>query len=329
MNRLRTHILTTTVLAGISLSAAPAFAQAAQPTVPDQNQPTNPGAAPPSGPVEANPTPTLSANGAPVSSRDEIVITGSRIPQANLTSAAPVVTVSNQDIKLSGATRIDDVLNQLPSAAATQGPSLPNPATGTAEIDLRYLGSKRTLTLVNGRRLSPGKSQPGDHRRRRHQHHSSVAGKARRGSHRRSFVSLWRRRRRRSRQLHPRHRLHGAQVRRPIFFLPAQQQLPQDRHSARRREPDDLRRRNEPRIIRSHGKRRDGRAIDERFPSVQASTAAGDMSWPICGYRKQNAILQGNRDYSACNLRFSTTSQTQRLRRIILLGRRAISRSPT
>jgi outer membrane receptor protein involved in Fe transport len=31
-----------------------------------------------------------------------------------------------------------------------------NGASGTAEVDLRYLGSKRTLSLVNGRRLTPG-----------------------------------------------------------------------------------------------------------------------------------------------------------------------------
>ncbi|MBA3666286.1 MAG: TonB-dependent receptor [Sphingomonas sp.] len=157
----RTHILATTVLAGISLSAVPAFAQAAPTAVPDQSQPADPAAAPPAGPVEANPTPAVSATGEQVAQTADIVVTGSRIPQPNLTSAAPVVTISDQDIKLSGTTRIDDLINQLPSAAAPQGPSLPNPSTGTAEIDLRYLGAKRTLSLVNGRRLTPGDPNQG------------------------------------------------------------------------------------------------------------------------------------------------------------------------
>jgi iron complex outermembrane receptor protein len=161
MKRLRAHILTTTVLAGISISAAPAFAQAAQPTVPDQNQPTNPAAAPPTGPIEANPTPSVSATGKSVTSANDIIVTGSRIPQPNLTSAAPIVTVSTQDIKLSGSTRIDEILNQLPSVATPEGPGLPNPATGTAEVDLRYLGAKRTLTLVDGRRMTPGDPNQG------------------------------------------------------------------------------------------------------------------------------------------------------------------------
>jgi outer membrane receptor protein involved in Fe transport len=105
--------------------------------------------------------PSVSAEGAPVSKAQEIVITGSRIPQPNLTSAAPVATVTSQDIKLIGATRIEDVISQLPSAAAPQGSSLPNPSTGTAELDLRYLGAQRTLTLVNGRRMAPGDPNQG------------------------------------------------------------------------------------------------------------------------------------------------------------------------
>jgi len=87
---------------------------------------------------------------------EEFVVTGSRIPQPNLESAAPVTVVSDQDVKLSGTTRIEDVLNQLPSVGAAMTSSMSNGATGAAEVDLRYLGSKRTLALVNGRRLMPG-----------------------------------------------------------------------------------------------------------------------------------------------------------------------------
>src|SRR3954467_9344745 len=153
----RQRLLASTLLATAGLIANPAYAQdSSQSTVPDQNQATNPGAAPPAGPVEANPTPTVSSQGEPVQQATDIIVTGTRIPQPNLESAAPVTVVSMQDIKLSGTTRIDEALNQLPSASAVQSSGLPNPASGTAEIDLRYLGAKRTLTLVNGRRLSPG-----------------------------------------------------------------------------------------------------------------------------------------------------------------------------
>src|SRR5881275_685177 len=109
----RQRLLASTLLATAGLIANPAYAQdAAQSTVPDQNQATNPGAAPPTGPVEALPTPTVSSQGEPVQQANDIVVTGTRIPQPNLQSAAPVTVVTNQDIKLTGTTRIEDALNQ-------------------------------------------------------------------------------------------------------------------------------------------------------------------------------------------------------------------------
>jgi outer membrane receptor protein involved in Fe transport len=163
----RQRLLTTTLLVGAGVIAGPAFAQAAQPntpgtaattnsTVPDQNQATNPGGAPPTGPLEATPTPAVNAQGAPVQQSQDIIITGTRIPQPNLTSAAPVTVVTNQDVKLSGSTRVEDVLNSLPSVQANQSSGVSNGATGTAYVDLRDLGPKRTLVLINGRRLLPG-----------------------------------------------------------------------------------------------------------------------------------------------------------------------------
>jgi iron complex outermembrane recepter protein len=162
----RQRLLSSTLLVGASVLANPAYAQSTPPTtgtpattqstVPDQNVATNPGGAPPTGPVESTPTPALNASGQPVQSANEIIITGTRIPQPNLTSAAPVTVVTNQDVKLSGSTRIEDVLNSLPSVEASQGSGVSNGATGTATVDLRDLGSKRTLVLINGRRLVPG-----------------------------------------------------------------------------------------------------------------------------------------------------------------------------
>ncbi len=93
-------------------------------------------------------------------SSEEIVVTGSRIPQANLESAAPVTVVSGQDIKLTGTTKVEDLLNSLPAVFASQGSSTSNGADGTASVDLRGLGTARTLSLVNGRRLLPGDPSP-------------------------------------------------------------------------------------------------------------------------------------------------------------------------
>ena len=86
----------------------------------------------------------------------EVVVTGSRIQSANLISASPITTVTNLDIQQSGLTRVEDILNNLPQVFAGQGSNLSNGADGTSTVDLHDLGARRTLTLVNGKRLAPG-----------------------------------------------------------------------------------------------------------------------------------------------------------------------------
>ncbi len=85
-----------------------------------------------------------------------IIVTGSRIPQPNLEGIAPVTSVNAADIKLSGTAKVEDLLNSLPQVFAAQSSTLSNGATGTATVDLRGLGSARTLVLINGRRLMTG-----------------------------------------------------------------------------------------------------------------------------------------------------------------------------
>ncbi|WP_237219637.1 TonB-dependent receptor domain-containing protein [Sphingomonas arenae] len=149
MTDFRQRLLATTLLVSAGMLATPALAQDAQTdTAADTTQPT--------GPVEAQPVSNTSSTGEAVQETQDIVVTGTRIPQPNLESAAPVTVVSSQDIKLQGVTRVEDLLNSLPSVGASQSSGLANGATGTAEVDLRYLGSKRSLALVNGRRLVPG-----------------------------------------------------------------------------------------------------------------------------------------------------------------------------
>ena len=86
----------------------------------------------------------------------EVVVTGSRIPQPNLTSVSPVTAVGSDQVKIEGVTRVEDLINNLPQAFADFGGNLSNGSTGTASVNLRNLGSQRTLVLVNSRRLMPG-----------------------------------------------------------------------------------------------------------------------------------------------------------------------------
>ncbi|MBA4014093.1 MAG: TonB-dependent receptor [Phenylobacterium sp.] len=98
----------------------------------------------------------------------EIVVTGSRIPQPNLSSVSPVQVVGSQEVTLGGRPVTADFLNQLPQIsqnAATGLSSTSNPLSGpggVATIDLRGLGQTRTLVLVDGRRLGIGDPNTGN-----------------------------------------------------------------------------------------------------------------------------------------------------------------------
>jgi iron complex outermembrane recepter protein len=86
----------------------------------------------------------------------EVIVTGSRISVPNLQSISPVTAISAEDISATGKVRVEDILNQMPQAFAAQGSTISNGSNGTATVDLRGLGAKRTLVLVNGRRMMPG-----------------------------------------------------------------------------------------------------------------------------------------------------------------------------
>ncbi|MBB5687666.1 TonB-dependent receptor plug domain-containing protein [Sphingobium boeckii] len=96
------------------------------------------------------------------SSPDEIVVTGSRIARPELDVANPIVTVTAQAIENTGQINITDVLTRNPALTASVGGSLSGGAdagfgeTGANLLDLRNLGTNRTLVLVNGRRHVAG-----------------------------------------------------------------------------------------------------------------------------------------------------------------------------
>jgi iron complex outermembrane receptor protein len=153
----RQRLLATTLMVGAGLLATPAFAQDA----PAQDVPNTSGPLVAEPPASMEAQPSQEAPAPEEAASKDIVVTGTRIPSANLESVAPVTVVSAQDIKLQGTTKVEDLLNSLPSVFAAQASTISNGADGTATVDLRGLGAKRTLVLVNGRRLTPGSPTSG------------------------------------------------------------------------------------------------------------------------------------------------------------------------
>ena len=91
-----------------------------------------------------------------------ITVTGSRIRRPNLDSTVPVASVAAQDLIDRGSLSLGDALAELPQLGSTFTQANSTRFIGTAGInrlDLRNLGTTRTLVLVNGRRhvtSSPG-----------------------------------------------------------------------------------------------------------------------------------------------------------------------------
>lgn len=87
---------------------------------------------------------------------ERIEVTGSRIKRTDMESSSPVQVINAEDIKISGFTRIEDIMNSLPQIEAGQTSFQSNGASGTANLDLRGMGPNRTLVLINGRRMQSG-----------------------------------------------------------------------------------------------------------------------------------------------------------------------------
>ncbi|WP_034161161.1 TonB-dependent receptor domain-containing protein [Sphingomonas sp. ERG5] len=104
---------------------------------------------------------------------EDIVVTGSRIRRDPLDQDTPTVVLDQSALAQTGLTSVADILQRLPSAGGglnskvNNSGNIGNPpdgggvGAGSSEIDLRYLGAKRTLVLVDGLRYVAGSSGSG------------------------------------------------------------------------------------------------------------------------------------------------------------------------
>ncbi|WGM30058.1 TonB-dependent receptor [Brevundimonas sp. NIBR11] len=142
-NRLRQSSAIATGLFAAMMFAAPAFAQNA-------------------------PAPAQDPDDEDATEVEEIVVTGSRIPTNEFTSASPVQIISAER----GAQRgLSDTVQLLQSSTLAAGSAQVNSTIssafvtdggpGAATISLRGLGANRTLVLLNGRRAGPAGTRGG------------------------------------------------------------------------------------------------------------------------------------------------------------------------
>jgi len=91
---------------------------------------------------------------------DTIIVTGSRIVSPTIESVSPVQVVSAEQIQQSGITNVQELLLENPAFGsptfARTNTAFLTSGTGVATVDLRNLGTDRTLVLINGRRVVAG-----------------------------------------------------------------------------------------------------------------------------------------------------------------------------
>jgi outer membrane receptor protein involved in Fe transport len=96
---------------------------------------------------------------APESTEAETVtVTGSRIRRPNVEAAVPITSIGGEEFFQQGQNNVGDTLNDLPQLRSTFAQQNPGAGVGIAGLnllDLRGLGTVRTLVLVNGRRHVP------------------------------------------------------------------------------------------------------------------------------------------------------------------------------
>lgn len=126
---------------------SPAYAQAAV-----ASEPSQPSSAAQN---EAANLQLANAQAAADAAADPIVVTGSRVDRKGFQAPTPVTVLGAAEIRQGDRTNVALLLNDQPAFRGTITPATTpvNTNSGTSAVDLRGLGSERTLTLLNSRRF--------------------------------------------------------------------------------------------------------------------------------------------------------------------------------
>ncbi|RDJ00192.1 TonB-dependent receptor [Dyella solisilvae] len=91
-------------------------------------------------------------------SLETVTVTGSRIRSVDVETSQPVFTMDRAAIQATGLTNVNDIIARMPSAGTPDITPQDTLSSGTdvggRYVNIRNLGSNRTLVLVNGRRWS-------------------------------------------------------------------------------------------------------------------------------------------------------------------------------
>jgi outer membrane receptor for ferrienterochelin and colicin len=90
---------------------------------------------------------------------EEVIVTGSLIRGTPLDAPSPVQIIDRTAIEVQGASQLWDVIKNMEinqgSTTEVGSSNASTSSAGTANINLRNLGTNSTLTLINGKRVTP------------------------------------------------------------------------------------------------------------------------------------------------------------------------------
>jgi outer membrane receptor protein involved in Fe transport len=154
----------------VAQAATPDQQPAADPPPADAAAPAPADAAPAPAPADATPAPPAATVDTTPNLSDEelkklaeqeakeevITVTGSTIERKTLTTPAPLTILNRDDLNAAGRSTVGDILQSLPAQSNAINAQANNGGDGSTRVDIRGLGTSRTLTLINGRRVVPG-----------------------------------------------------------------------------------------------------------------------------------------------------------------------------
>lgn len=154
MNAQQQKLLYVVICSVLMATAGAARTALAQSTT-TANPPQSP--APPSTPTQTGDQSQPAASNAQAKTLKTVTVTGSLIRSVDVELAQPVVTITAQDIQRQGFATVGQLLNNLTSASSPDisksDPYEGGPDVGGTYIDLRNIGTQRTLVLIDGKRV--------------------------------------------------------------------------------------------------------------------------------------------------------------------------------
>ena len=86
---------------------------------------------------------------------EEVIVTGTRIRVPGLVSSSPIYSVGADEIGRQQEPEVEKILRILPITLPGDNQNVNNGTGGAATVDLRGLGPERSVSLMNGLRLTP------------------------------------------------------------------------------------------------------------------------------------------------------------------------------